>query len=90
MNERSSSFTKLFLSFTNLCMSYFIKCFFFAAVDCGPLPVPRNGSLFGEATVFPNSLRFSCHPGFILHGSSIRTCRPTGNWSGTKASCTGK
>ena len=59
------------------------------AVDCGRVDAPRNGSLSGESTVFPNSLQFQCDVGFILQGSTIRTCQATGTWSGWKTSCLG-
>ncbi|XP_063147307.1 complement factor B [Candoia aspera] len=32
-------------------------------------------------------LRFSCYGGFNLHGSQIRTCLPSGKWSGETAIC---
>ncbi|XP_020615812.1 CUB and sushi domain-containing protein 3-like isoform X2 [Orbicella faveolata] len=57
------------------------------AVDCGPLTVPMNGSSSGDLTVFPNSMHFICDPGFILNGSSIRTCQPDGTWSGRTTIC---
>ena len=60
------------------------------AVDCGPLYVPMNGSASGNSTVFPNSVQFSCDPGFILNGSAVRTCQPHGTWNGTKTVCVGK
>lgn len=63
---------------------------FFLAVDCGPLSVPMNGSSYGDLTVFPNSINFTCDPGFILNGSTIRTCQPDGTWTGRKTICVGK
>lgn len=62
---------------------------FFLAVDCGRLSVPMNGSSFGNITVFPNSVQFICDPGFILHGSVVRTCQTNGRWSGFQTLCTG-
>jgi len=62
---------------------------FFLAVDCGPLSVPVNGSSSGNVTVFPNSVQFKCDPGFILHGSVIRTCQANGTWSGFQTRCSG-
>ncbi|XP_067016811.1 sushi, von Willebrand factor type A, EGF and pentraxin domain-containing protein 1-like isoform X5 [Acropora muricata] len=57
------------------------------AVDCGALSFPLNGSSYGGSTTFPNSVHFSCDPGFILHGSSKRTCMATGSWSGIATTC---
>ena len=48
-----------------------------------------NGSSSGEATVFPNNVLFKCDPGFILSGSTIRTCQPNGTWSGFPTVCSG-
>jgi len=62
----------------------------FSAVDCGALSFPLNGSSYGGSTTFPNSVHFSCDPGFILHGSSKRTCMATGSWSGIATTCAGK
>jgi len=60
-----------------------------AAVDCGSLVVPLNGSMVGSKTVFPNSIVFSCDEGFDLIGSSRRTCRSNGTWSGNTTKCEG-
>ena len=62
----------------------------FVAVDCGPLPVPTNGSSSGDSTVFPNAIQFSCDPGFILSGSASRMCQTNGTWSGFSTECSGK
>lgn len=64
--------------------------FLFAAIDCGQLKSPTNGSLHGERTVFPESLRFSCDIGFVMGGSPVRQCQPNGTWSGTETTCSGK
>ena len=64
--------------------------FFSAAVDCGSLSAPRNGSSLGNFTVFPNELLFYCDPGFLLGGSSTRTCQANGTWSGIETICTRK
>lgn len=64
--------------------------YFLVAVDCGPLPIPRNGTLFGELTVFPHEVKFSCDPGYILSGSYSRKCRANGTWSGMETICTRK
>ena len=62
----------------------------FLAVNCGGLSSPLNGSISGNLTVYPNIVSFSCDPGFILRGSSIRKCRSNGTWDGFKTACAGK
>ena len=49
-----------------------------------------NGSLSGNLTVFPNIVTFSCDPGFILRGSSIRKCQSNGTWDGYVTTCEGE
>ena len=49
-----------------------------------------NGSSSGVSTVFPDSLLFNCDPGFILNGSSSRTCQANGTWSGLSTVCVGR
>jgi len=60
-----------------------------AAVDCGSLISPMNGSMFCSKTVFPNSIEFRCDEGFDLLGSEHRTCNSDGKWSGNTTSCKG-
>lgn len=62
----------------------------FAAVDCGRLSVPLNGSSYGDFTVFPESIRFSCDTGFIMSGSRVRKCQANGTWSGIDTICNGE
>ena len=69
---------------------YSVKFTLFLAVDCGPLTAPMNGSFSGNSTVFPYSVQFTCDPGFILNGSTIRTCQPNGTWSGFLTVCSGR
>ena len=60
-----------------------------AAVDCGLLSPPRNGSVRGSLTVFPNVIDFACDRGFTLEGSPSRWCQANATWSGKTASCKG-
>lgn len=62
---------------------------FSLAVDCGKVQVPRNGSLLGNYTTFPNKLHFLCDEGFILRGLSVRSCMANGTWSGHETTCEG-
>ena len=71
---------------------YTYSYFFFVhlkGVDCGRLLPPKNGSLVGEETTFPNHVEIRCDKGFILRGSQRRTCQADRTWSGTTASCQG-
>jgi len=62
---------------------------FFPAQDCGPLPVPTNGSSVGNLTTFPNKILFNCDEGFNLSGSDVRHCQANGEWSGIQTFCEG-
>ena len=62
----------------------------FLAVNCGGLSSPINGSISGNLTVYPNIVTFSCDPGFILRGSSVRKCQSNGTWDGYETVCQGK
>ena len=70
--------------------SLYTHVFNLSAVDCGPLPALINGSSYGSLTYFPNSIQFSCDSGFLLRGSSGRSCLPTGLWSGSNTTCEGQ
>ena len=61
----------------------------FVAVNCGGLSSPLNGSISGNLTVYPNIVTFSCDPGFILRGSSVRKCQSNGTWDGYETNCEG-
>ena len=63
--------------------------FSFVAVNCGGLSSPMNGSISGNLTVYPNIVTFSCDPGFILRGSSVRKCQSNGTWDGYETNCEG-
>ena len=49
-----------------------------------------NGSLSGDSALFPNSVTFYCDPGFIISGSTKRTCQANGTWSGFVTACIGR
>jgi hypothetical protein len=57
------------------------------AVDCGILPHPSNGMRNGMATIYNSTVQFDCDTGYNLTGSSTRTCRADGTWSGQQAHC---
>ena len=61
-----------------------------AAVDCGNLTNPANGSVNHTAgTTFKQNATYSCDTGYNLVGDSTRVCQATGNWSGSAPTCQG-
>ena len=65
-------------------------CFFLAAVNCGNLTDPANGSVNHTAgTTLGQTATYSCNTGYNLVGNSTRTCQATGNWSGRAPTCQG-
>ena len=61
---------------------------FFADVDCGLLPHPSNGKRKGLTTIYNSTVQFVCDVGYNLtSGSSVRTCRADGTWSGQPPHC---
>lgn len=60
-----------------------------AAKDCGNLSVPRNGTIIGNETTYPNDLLFACDDGFNLIGSTVRSCQADSEWSGNETYCEG-
>ena len=75
--------------FTFLVLLRDIFCCFPLAVECGSLVMPRNGSSYGKLATYPNKVYFQCDEGFIIKGSSLRTCQANGSWSGGDTSCEG-
>lgn len=51
---------------------------------------PKNGSMFGGQTTFPNEVTFSCDEGFIMRGPEKRKCQADGTWSTNVTSCEGR
>uniref|UniRef100_A0A672YTG6 Sushi domain-containing protein 2-like n=1 Tax=Sphaeramia orbicularis TaxID=375764 RepID=A0A672YTG6_9TELE len=51
-------------------------------VSCGWIPVPQSGKKNGSNYLEGSTLSFSCNEGFILYGSSERTCLDDGTWTG--------
>ena len=50
---------------------------------------PKNGSMFGNQTTFPNEVSFRCDEGFIMTGPGKRRCQKDGTWSGNATLCAG-
>lgn len=57
---------------------------------CGDPGVPVHGIRLGEEFSVGSVVRFSCEPGYVLKGSSERTCLANGSWVGTQPECHGK
>ena len=64
-------------------------CDFSLGTDCGQLSPPENGWMSGSKTSYPHNVSFTCRSGFILVGSSQRTCLRNGTWSGEEPTCLG-
>ena len=64
--------------------------YFSAAVDCGPLDDPENGTVFHFGTTFGSFASYSCVNGFAVVGNIFRTCLASGNWSGSAPTCQSK
>ena len=53
-----------------------------------PIPVvPTNGRKIGNGIIFNSTVSFSCDEGYILEGSSKRTCMDNRKWSGEDPVC---
>lgn len=64
--------------------------FLIAVISCSDLPTPPNGKKIGTQTTFGASAIFSCNPGYVLSGSTVRECLLSGLWSGMETRCLGK
>ncbi|MCB9603534.1 MAG: hypothetical protein H6724_07490 [Sandaracinus sp.] len=58
-----------------------------AAVDCGALEAPTNGSVDAATTTFGSTATYDCGSGFTLAGDPTRTCEASGVWSGSAPIC---
>ena len=58
-------------------------------LSCADPGIPSNGKRYGSVFTNGHNVHFQCEQGYSLVGSSIRTCLPTGNWSGTETRCVG-
>lgn len=63
---------------------------YIAVISCSDLPTPPNGKKIGTQTTFGASAIFSCNPGYVLSGSTVRECLLSGLWSGMETHCLGK
>lgn len=56
-------------------------------ISCGILEEPKNGKKKGNIYLIGSTLNFTCNEGHVFSGSSMRTCLPTGQWSGEPVFC---
>ena len=60
------------------------------AVDCGFPDVPSNGDGAVISTTLQSVTVYTCDDTYARCGDEIRTCLPTGMWSGSVPNCTSK
>ncbi|XP_010731273.3 sushi domain-containing protein 2 isoform X2 [Larimichthys crocea] len=56
-------------------------------VSCGWLSTPMNGKKNGTHYLEGNTVSFTCNEGYILYGSTERTCLDDGTWTGEQPYC---
>ena len=61
-----------------------------ASLSCPGLSTPLNGSVSYTSQRVGHIARYNCSTGYILEGSSSRTCLAGGYWSGHQPYCWGK
>ena len=61
-----------------------------AAVDCGALDNPVNGTVSTPTTTFDSVATYSCNADSVLTGEDMRTCLNSGLWSGSEPTCIGE
>ena len=64
----------------------------FAAVICGRLADPVNGSVIvdDDDMEYGSTAYYLCDTGFYVQGNSSRTCQANGRWSDYQPSCEGR
>ncbi|KAH3689544.1 hypothetical protein DPMN_194474 [Dreissena polymorpha] len=58
--------------------------------DCSdPDHIPHgNYTLMNGTTTYQSTVRYSCYPGYTLHGNDIRHCLANGSWTHLDVNCT--
>ena len=61
-----------------------------STVNCSQLMEPMNGTMSCSLSMilYKDICSFTCDTGYVLIGSSTRTCQIDGNWSGSQVNCT--
>ena len=67
----------------------FLLFLLLSEIDCGPLDSPNNGFIDVNETTLSSSAIYNCNTGYIINGTSTRTCQRSGVWSGVEPSCEG-
>ena len=65
-------------------------CVLCLVMDCGHPGNITSGTVHVYGTTLGQWIRYSCDEGYILNGSSSRTCQSNGTWSGLKPTCEGE
>ena len=60
------------------------------SLNCPGVSTPMNGSVSYISQRVGHTARYNCSTGYILEGSSSRTCLSGGYWSGHQPYCWGK
>jgi len=60
----------------------------FADLPCSSLMIPANGNISCNGNQAKGTVcNFKCNNGYLIRGSTQRTCLPTSEWSGSSTSC---
>ena len=57
---------------------------------CPQLSAPIHGSLVPCSNLPGKTCHLACDRGYILNGSTTRTCSSDGTWTGTQTQCNGE
>ena len=59
-----------------------------ATIECGRIDPPVDGRVVLSGGREPGAVAtYSCHVGYVLEGTSIRTCLHSGRWSDREPTC---
>ena len=64
---------------------------FHAGVNCDTLSGITNGIIsYSSGTAYESVAIYSCNTGYIIQGTSRRTCQADRTWDGSKPNCQSK
>lgn len=61
--------------------------FLYAAVNCGALSDPGNGTVVTPTTTFTQVATYTCNEGYNIVGSMTRTCEADQIWRPAEPTC---